>query len=188
MSELTDFPSMATLDAERARIDERNAAMQAEGVAPYVAAPADYFAFGEVHRCMMPDGISWVEHKSLNEGERRQYLKATNRDVMIEKGTGNARMRLSPGEEKVVLLEVAITGWNFVRAGQPVQCTKQAVKMFLEVADPKVVDHIHKAVTKANPWLLAELSIEDIDREIEALQEQRRSLVEAEQGKASSLR
>lgn len=159
-------------------------AMRADGVSPYQATQADYFGFEELRTLELTDGVSYVQHKILNEGERRKYLNAVNRDVRIQRATGDAVMRMSPGDEKKALLEAALVGWNLQRAGQPVPFTKHSVNEFLDKADPRVIDLIEKEVRKANSWLQAEMSVEDIDREITQLQELRTKKVEEEEGKA----
>lgn len=184
---MTDFH--VEYDPDRLAEERRaaaEAAMAADGVSTVVRVQQDYFGFDETHSVLLPDGMSVIEFKVLNEGQRRSYLNKTNRDVKFEKRTGDASMRLSPGDEKHALLSVAITGWNLVRNGAPILFNQQNLNKFLELANPKIIDIIHKAITKVNPWLLGEMTVEDIDREIEALEEQKRALIEEEAGKASS--
>ena len=166
--------------------EEINERLRADGQAPYTAVQDDYFGFNERYIFTLPDGKSFIEHKALTEGDRRQYLKGTNREVKFAKATQDASMKLSPGEDKAALLTVAITNWNLMRGGQPLPFSPANLRNFLEVANPKIIDLIHEDVTKHNPWLLNELSVEDLDREIAALQTQRDALLDADSGKATS--
>lgn len=169
-----------TVDPEQARIDQIESEMKSQGVPTEEAVYDDYFGFGETHRVNLPDGSSWVEFKVMNEGERRQYLNKQNRSIRIKKASGDAEMEMAPGDERYHLLKTVLVNWNLRRNGNPVPFNSQTVDEFLKAANPRVVDNIEKAVRKAHPWLMAELSLEDIDQEIKNLQELR-EVVEREQ-------
>lgn len=165
-----------------AAVAAAEADMRAQGIPTHESVQADYFGFEDVSRIMLPDGISYIEHSVLNEGQRRQYLNGINRDVVIQKATGDARVAMRPGDERHSLLKVAICGWNLVKAGQPVPFNKGNLEKFLNDASPKIIDLIDKEVRKANAWLIEDMSVEDIDKEIETLQELREKKLEEESG------
>lgn len=146
----------------------------------------DYFGFDETHKIVLPDGKSFIEHKELNEGARRKYLNSVNRDITINRASGDAKLRTAPGDERRALLEAAIIGWNLVKNGSPIAFSRQALNEFLDNANPRIVDIIEKDVRQKNPWLLADLTVEDIDKEIENLQTMREARLAEEAGKASS--
>jgi hypothetical protein len=170
--------------------DERTVAMDtemaAQGVAPLEHVPTDYFAFDEDFVIDLPDGVSKIFHKVLNEGKRTKYLSKVNRDVKFQKSTGDAIMRVGGGTEKAALLGVAITGWQLTSGGQAVPFSPQNLTRFLESANPKIVDLIEREVKKKNPWLLQDMTVEDIDAEIESLQEIRATVLAETEGKAAS--
>ena len=56
------------------------------------------------------------------------------------------------------------------------------LEKWLSVADPRLVEDLEKACRKLNPWLLADMSVEDIDREIESLKEMREEAAKREAG------
>jgi hypothetical protein len=172
--------------AEDRRVAGIEANMRAEGVSLVAQVQEDYFGFDVHHRVTFPDGITYVEHREFNEGQRKQYLNQANRDVRLQKVTGDAIIKTKPGDERAALIEIAVIGWNLIRGGKPVHFTPSNLHSWLEVANPKVVDLIHKDIYAHNPWLLAELSLEDIDKQIEELQEMRAVKVAEEEGKASS--
>lgn len=173
------------IEAEEARARSIEANMQAAGLPTQVAVQEDYFAFDETHREFLPDGLTYVEHKELTEGDRRKYLNATNRDVRLQKTSGDAIIRMSPGDERKALLKAAVKGWNFLVGGQPLSFNDRNLDKWLEVANPKHIDIVEKAVRKANPWLLAEVSVEELDKEIASLQELRETKIREEAGKAA---
>ncbi len=167
-----------TVINEDERVAQMETAMRAAGEVTEVKIQEDYFAFDNARRLHLPDGISWIDHEVMNEGKRRLYLNAINRDLRIQKATQDALIRVAPGDERRALLEIAIVGWNLTRNGRPVPFNKGALSEFLDKANPKNIDLIEKDIRLNNPWLLAELSIEDIDREIEQLGELRAKKVE----------
>ena len=146
----------------------------------------DYFGFEITHRVMLPDGVSFIEHRELNEGQRRKYLNETNKAVRIQRATGDAVMNMAAGDDRHALLKEAIVGWSLQRNGQPHPFTRAALNDFLEKANPKVVDIVEADVRKHNPWLSAEMTVKDIDEQIENLKTLREQALEREGGKATS--
>lgn len=143
----------------------------------------DYFGFSETREIMLPDGKSWLKQKIWTEGDRKRFQNKTQRDVRLQKGSGDAIVRMAAGEERWDLITTAITDWNLVKQGKRVPFNDSNLKKFLEATSPKIVDLIEKEIRKANPWLLSDMSLEDIDREIAQLQELREEKVKEEEGK-----
>jgi hypothetical protein len=161
-------------------------AMLAEGVNPLVSVPVDYFATGEDAKTMLPDGTQWVTHKVLTEGDRKRYLKVVQKDLKIQKGTQDMIMKLAAGEDRTALIEIAVTGWNLIRNGQPWPFTKANLAEFASNGPIKILDLVERDIRHANPWLLGEMSTEDIDQEIQRLTELRDEVSEREAGKSGS--
>jgi len=160
------------------------------GVDLPVQKQVDYFGFAETSRYTFPDGVTFFELKAMNEGEKSKFQKMTQRDLVLEKGSGNARFKMDPATERHELIKASVVGWNLMRNGTPVpfEQTGRANPLndFLELANPKVVEEIELAIRKLNPWLLNDMSVEDIDKQIEELQDLRKVAVEREAGEASS--
>lgn len=174
---------------EMERQERTMQAMREAGVSTEEHVQVDYFGFDEVHRVMLPDGKSWIEHKTLNEGARRKYMNRVNREVRLQK-SGDAYMKMATGDERHVLLEEAIVGWNLVRADKngepkPLQFTQANRNAFLEAAPPAIIDLIEKDIRDKNPWLVGDVTIEDIDEQIAELQELREKKVAEAEGKES---
>jgi hypothetical protein len=183
VSETTTFEDF---EEEQAKAASIASAMEADGVSAIERTQESYFGFEEIHRVHLPDGISYIEHKTLNEGARRKYLNKVNRDIMLQRSTGNAIMRMQQGDEKHELLESAIVGWNLIgKNGEPLTFNQNKLQQFLKEANPVIIDMIEKDVRKKNPWLLAEMTVEDIDKQIEELQEMRATKEKAEEGNDS---
>ena len=149
-------------------------------------APVDYFGFAEERRYTFPDGQQYITFSVMNEGAKARFQKMTQRDLVLERQSGNARMKMDPGAERHELILASVTDWHLFRQGIPVPFSTRALKDFLDLANPKLVEDLEKEIRKANPWLMAEMTVEDIDREIENLQEMRAAAVERERGEAFS--
>jgi len=165
------------------------ASMRSQGIPDRTSVQADYFGFEERQVCNLPDGVSWIEHQTLNEGARREYLNKVNKEVAIKRLSGDAVMKMQSGDDKHALLEAAIVGWNLTRAGQPVPFSKgsrgSTLSQFLEKTDPKIVDIIEKDVRKHNTWLMVDLSVEDIQKQIDELEEMKAVKIKEEAGNVS---
>jgi hypothetical protein len=142
----------------------------------------DYFGFSSTTRFTFPDGLTFVELKSMNEGEKAEYQRRTQRDLVVERQSGNARVKVDPASERHALLETCIVDWNLLKQGAPFPYSVRNLREWLRVANPRIVEDIEKDIRKANPWLLADMTVEDIDKEIENLQEMRKVAEERERG------
>lgn len=158
--------------------------MEAAGVSTTQPVQADYFAFERTDRFMMPDGVSYLELRAMNEGARRDYMNKVNSEVTLQRQTGNAQVKMQTGEERHTLFVKSIVGWNLMSGGKPVPFDRNLEK-FLTALDPVIADKIDKKIRELNPWLISDLSLEDIDRQIEELQQTRVQRVKQLEGKDS---
>lgn len=150
----------------------------------------DYWGVDIADVWYFPDGKQFIGFKKLNEGERSKYQKQINRDITVERQSGNARMKVDQSTDRHALLSTAVTGWNIKRFqnggwvdvpfshGTPGSTFEQ----WMNGADPSLVDDLEKAVRKLNPWLTTELSVMEIDEMIADLQTQREDAVKREAG------
>ena len=140
-------------------------------------APVDYFGFAKTEKFMFPDGVSFIEFRAMNEGEKKKYQDKTSQDLILERNSGNARMNVKAGTERWELIKACVVSWNLTRNGEPLPTDLRENKGmrqfddFLLFADPRIIEDLEKAIRKANPWLLAEMKPEDIEKQIEDLQE-----------------
>jgi hypothetical protein len=146
----------------------------------------DYFGFQATEKFHLPDGLSWIEFRVMNEGDKLKFQKKTGRDINIDRRSGDARIKMDPGTERHELIITCCVNWNLTRNGELVPFGDRSIRDFLELANPRVVEDLEKAIRKANPWLLGEMTVEDIDKEIADLQEMRVVVSERERGEASS--
>lgn len=146
----------------------------------------DYWGFYQTERFVFPDGVTYLEIKAMNEGDKQKFQKTTQRDMVLEKGSGNARFKIDAGIERRELLRASVTDWNFIRGEQAIPFSERIFLQWLDVADPTLVEKIEVFIRKLNPWMLADLSVEEIDRQIEELNELRAVAEERERGEESS--
>lgn len=171
--------------------DSATEAMKAAGVATESHVFVDYFDFSDTRKVELPQGGYWVEIQVLNEGARRKYLNSTNRDVTIQRATGDAKMSIASGDDRHALLKAAIVDWNLKTKNQKtgeiddVRFNERTLDDFLAKAPPTIIDVIEKEVRKDNPWLVADITIEQIDEQIEQLEEMREQKIKENEGKDS---
>jgi hypothetical protein len=146
---------------------------------------ADYWGTEDVRKHFLPDGEQYIEFKVMNEGAKTRFQKLTNQDLTIGRDN-TAKVKMDPAAERHTLIKTSVTNWHMFKGGEPVGYSPQVLEKWLEVADPKIVEDLELAIRKANPWLQADMSVEEIDKEIDRLHELRRSVVDREAGEASS--
>lgn len=151
----------------------------------------DYFGFGREEVFTLPDGKQTITFQVMNEGKRAAYQKRTSKDIKFNRASGDAAIKADQAEERHELILSSVTGWTLRRRGstgwEPVPFSgngpNSALANWLKVADPRIVDALELAIRKANPWMQAEMTVEEIDKEINNLQELRAQAVERERGK-----
>jgi hypothetical protein len=119
----------------------------------------DYFGFGRDEVFALPDGKQEIFFKVMNEGH----------ELILSSVTGWSLRRRGP------------QGWDVVPFSTG--GANSALAQWLKVADPKIVDDLELAIRRANPWMQADMSVEEIDKEIERLQDLRKEVEARELGK-----
>lgn len=156
---------------------------------------ANYWGVDETKNVFFPDGVTFVTIKTLAEGDRRKYLNATSKDMKLDRQSGEASIKMGLGDERYELLKASIVGWNLVRPKgtgdhemQPVTFSKgtpgSELEKWLDVAPPSITETIEKEIRLLNSWLQADLTVEDIDKQIAELMEIRAKKVEDNEGNA----
>lgn len=164
-----------------------------QGEADPWAGYEDYFGFDERVKWYFPDGKQWIEFKKLTEGDRAKYLKATRSDVHLNQQTKEARMALDQSQDRKQLLLHSITDWHIVhiqgsgptRRVTPVPFVDNRtpggeLSKWIDRQDPALLADLEKKIRKVNPWLMADMTVAQIDKEIADLQELRTAAEERE--------
>lgn len=150
-----------------------------------VTQPVDYFAFSQTHKFYLPDNVQYIEFIKMNEGAKKKFQDTTSSDMVLERRSGDARVSVKQGTQRHELIKSCVVDWHMLRGGQPVQFSKVQLGDFLELADPAIVEGLEREIRKINPWLLGEISSEDIRKEIRNLEEQLEIAEKREAGEAS---
>lgn len=145
----------------------------------------DYWGTDETHKHYLPDGVQYFEFKIMNEGDKVKFQKLTNQDLIVGRDN-TAKVKVSPETERHTLIETSVIGWNLYKNGEVVGFSPQVLKMWLQSAPPKIVEELEFAIRMANPWMQADMKIEEIDKEIDRLMEMKKQRIEAEAGEAVS--
>jgi len=160
--------------------------------APASSAPqqANYWGFNATEKFYFPDGVTWIEHKIMNEGDKVKFQKKTGRDITLSR-QGDAKLKLDSGTERHELIKTCATNWNLIREGangpEPVPFDERNKNAFLDVADPKIIEDLETAIRKANPWLIGDLSVEELEKQRDEIEELLVAAREREAGEASSV-
>lgn len=164
--------------------------MQNAGVQDQEQVYEDYFGFEETKVWYFPDKRQYITYQVMNEGQKAKFQKKTNRDITLRRTTGDASVKVDPAEERHALLEASVTGWHVFRNGQPVPFSSGTpgsnFNQWLQNANPKLVESLEFDIRLANPWLQGDMTIEDIDKEMDRLRDLREQTVKREEGKEAS--
>lgn len=157
-----------------------------------VSAPAvtNYWGVDSFDRWFLPDGVQYFQFKIMNEGEKVQFEKLTNNDLVVNRDQ-SARVKVDPSAARHALIKTCVNDWLLYApdaGGQLAEAkfAKPLLEKWLTVADPKLVEELEFAIRMANPWMQAEMSVEEIDKEIDRLHDVRKQLIEKAAGEASS--
>lgn len=149
----------------------------------------EYYGTEELYEFVFPDGVTKIVCKVMTEGDRQKYQSITNKDVRINRQSGDMHMTLSTGEERMALLAAAAQSWNLIRNGKPVTFSKgtpgSAFETWVKQAPPSLIDRFEREVRRHEPWLLGEATVEDLQEQIEMLQEQLDAKLKEEAGNDS---
>lgn len=154
----------------------------------------DYFGFESYHEFTLPDGKQKIFFTSLNEGQKTKFQQKINKDIHLNQQTRDARIKTDPAGERHELILASVTGWTLKRrsprSGQwedvPFSGERRGSELdkWLQVANPVIVEKLEEAIRKANPWMLAEMTVEQIDEEIKRLEDLRKDVIERERREA----
>jgi hypothetical protein len=146
----------------------------------------DYFGFDTTEVYTLPDGKQQIFFKVMNEGQKVKFQQKTNRDIHVNRASNDMRIKADPAGERQALIESSVTGWTLKKkvGGQWVDAPfsnngspGDELHKWLAVANPRIVEELEDAIRKANPWLQADMTVEQIDEEIQRLHDLRAEVV-----------
>lgn len=152
----------------------------------------DYWGTSENVKHYLPDGKQYFVIQPMNEGAKTRYQKLTNKDIILsQKAQGDARVSVDPAGERHALIKESVVDWNMMQRGSDgswsaAPWSKRTLEAWLDVAPPHIVERLEHAIRMANPWLQAEMTLDQIDEEIDRLHDLRRQKVQEEAGEGDS--
>jgi len=170
--------------------------MRAQGEATEQEIIVDYWGYEHNERWYLPgqERIApqykmYLEVRRMTEGVRQSFQKKTNSRVTILKENQNAEMAVDPARDRRELIKHSVVGWLMFRkdpAGKPytIEFNNRVFEDWLDQADPRIVDELEKFIRTVNPWMLDQMSLESIDKEIDRLTELRVQVKQREDEKA----
>lgn len=136
----------------------------------------DYWGTDEKKQVFFPDGKQYIEIKLMTEGERAAFEKAQNQDLVVNR-EGDTRIKIDPGRARKALIKAAASDWFVIRGGKPMKFSDANLNQFIDGANPRIIDKLEKEIRDFNEWLKNDLTVEEIDKEIEVLQREREAAV-----------
>lgn len=153
----------------------------------------DYFTFEETRRWYFPDGKHYIEFKPMTEGKRRKYQSQTMTTMTMNRASGDSKIGINVARDREALLDISVTNWFMERRDGMGNIVAVEFKdrnygfaKWSEIANPKFIEDLEKEIRKANPWMQADLDIEEIDNEIERLQTLRTEILDRQLGEGNS--
>lgn len=166
--------------------------------APVVTPPAaddevsfgDYWGSDEQVKHYLPDGKQFFVIQIMNEGAKSKFQKMTNSDLVVGRDN-TATVKMDPARERHELIKASVIDWYLMQkekdgSWSPAPFSKRNLEAWLDVAPPKIVEDLEFAIRVANPWLQSEMTVEEIDKEIDRLETLRKQVKEREAGETSS--
>lgn len=184
-------PSTETFEDDKA-LERSHVAMRDAGEQVEDTVFVDTFSFSIDEEYELPGtGGQTILFSRMNEGQKSDFQKQTNKDVRIQRTTGDARMQVDPASERHALIRISVTGWTLKKRDHKgnivgISFDQKLLKEWMMSADPKFVQGLEKAIRESNEWMKNEMTTEEIDREIENLKEQKVRLEEDNAKKESS--
>ena len=134
----------------------------------------DYWGAAATVRHHLPDGKQWFEIQPMNEGARARYQKLTSRDVVMSQKKDEAKISMDPATDRQTLIKESVIDWHLMQKDSdgkfyPAPFAKRNLEQWLEKAPAHIVDKLEHAIRMANPWLQAEMTLDDLYEERDRL-------------------
>lgn len=142
----------------------------------------DYWGTDETKKVYLgSDNKQYFEIRLMTEGQRARFEKDNNQDLRVDRDQ-TTTIKIDPGRSRKALIKAATKDWFVVRGGKPVKFNDANLNQFIDGANPRIIDKLEKEIRDYNEWLKNDLTVEEIDKEIEVLQKEREAAVRREAG------
>lgn len=143
------------------------------GRAPEVTVYEDYWGTRGDTRHYLPDGKQFFVIKKMNEGDRARYQHEAGMQMTSMRKTGDTRIDIDQAKDREALICAAVIDWHLFKDNTGVPFNRGTLREWIKVADPKILDKLLMDVRKFNPFLQEDLSVKEIDEQLNELRELR---------------
>lgn len=169
-------------------------------VEPVVAGESyeNYWGVDETFKFMLPDGKQYFEIKPMNEGAKSKFQKITNKGVRMNQRTQDATIDVDPANERHTLIKESVVSYHIMQrmpdsTWEEYPCPspddsrfRRSLEQMLDAFNPKAIQDLEFFIRTKNPWMQADMDVEQIDEELDRLQKLRADVLEQQAGEASS--
>jgi hypothetical protein len=188
-------------------LDTTSAPLDPTGATPLPGQPdpdveyESYWGVDITERFYLKDGKQYFEVKPMDEGAKSRFQRKTNRGMRFQQRTQEAMLDVDPAGDRHQLIKDSVVGWFLMEPvpGQPGEFAEfiypgtqnsgrlaQAFDKIFEKFNPKVIQDLEFFIRLQNPWMQAEMDVDEIDEEIRRLETMRKQVIEEKAGEGSS--
>ena len=148
----------------------------AETSDPFAGYDDYFFSTAERKDHYLPDDKQFFTLKVMNERDREKFEHATKSSTVINSKTQDMKIELDQSAQRHAIITSGVVDWHLVRrdpngrAGL-IPFSESELRKWIKDANPTIVDDLAEAISKLNPWIRGERSVEDMEKEIEDLQD-----------------
>ena len=158
----------------------------------------NYWGVDETFKFMLPDGKQYFEIKPMNEGAKSKFQKTTNKGVRMNQRTQDATIDVDPANERHTLIKESVVSYHIMQKDLAGNWTeypcpsvedsrfRRSLEQLLEQFNPKAIQDLEFFIRTKNPWMQADMDVEQIDEEIDRLNKLRAQVLEEQAGEGSS--
>jgi hypothetical protein len=143
------------------------------GREPEVTVYEDYWGTKGEKLHYMPDGKQYFKIKKMNEGDRAKYQFESGMQMTSMRKTGDTKIDINQAKDREALVCAAVIDWSLFKDQSPVPFNKGSLRAWIQGADPKLLDKLLMDIRKFNPFLQEDLSVKEIDEQMQELRELR---------------
>jgi hypothetical protein len=148
----------------------------------------DYWGVQETHRYTLKDGKQYFEVQPMDEGGKTRFQKMTNKGIRMNQRSQEATIDVDPADERHTLIRESVVGWRIMQKGPDGSFSEfpcpsderlrhRAIDQLLTKFNPKVIQDLEFFIRTKNPWMQADMELEELYEErdrIEILIKQRK--------------
>lgn len=158
----------------------------------------DYWGVQETSFFTLPDGKQYFEVQPMDEGAKTRFQKKTNKGIRVNQRSQDAHLDVDPADERHTLILESVVSWNIMQRDKdgtwsPLPCPsddkrrKEVLRtQILEKFNPKAIQDLEFFIRTQNPWMQADMDLEEIEKEIDRLNILRQQKLEHDAGEPAS--